>query len=107
MATMYIIMIALHRAHELFVIYTFDHSVQNLLVSTLDISLANCYRGGSTVGLTSQPADSPSSLKDFPKFLYFLASYSLGAHETPACETANLTRYPFFSQALVEPLLSQ
>ena len=37
---MYIIMIALHRAHELFVIYTFDHSVQNFLVSTLDISLS-------------------------------------------------------------------
>ena len=39
MAKMYIIIIALHRAHELFVIYTFDHSVQNFLVSTLDISL--------------------------------------------------------------------
>ena len=39
MAKMYITMIALHRAHELFVIYTFDHSVQNFLVSTLDISL--------------------------------------------------------------------
>lgn len=50
---MYIIMIALHRAHELFVNYTFDHSVQNFLVSTLDISLldvtgaTSCYRGGS------------------------------------------------------------
>ena len=54
MAKMYIIMIALHRAHELFVIYTFDHSVQNFLVSTLHISLLDVTGATRIQGVTDE-----------------------------------------------------